>query len=152
MRRMAMIINTAKERRARVAPDELADKVLAARVLFEELGDVVDEARDEDERPVLRLLLEGLPSDDGEVVRGGWPLEVVLRAAEALELHGELTLADFVIGEDLEMRSEADAAVGPDEPLSGVVLPPLDSVAVVHRELVVEVVVTGRMLARDSCK
>ena len=55
MRRMAMVINTAKERRARVAPDELADKVLAARVLLEELGDVVNEACDEDEAALLRL-------------------------------------------------------------------------------------------------
>ncbi len=39
------------------------------------------------------------------------------------------------------MRSEAEARSSPDEPLGRVVLEPLDGIAKVHRELVVEIVV-----------
>ena len=42
----------------------------------------------------------------------------------------------------LEVRCEAELAAHPDEPFGRVVLVPLDGVAEVHRELVVEIVVT----------
>jgi len=41
----------------------------------------------------------------------------------------------------VQVACEADPAAGGDEPFRGVVLVPLEGVAVVHRELVVEVVV-----------
>jgi hypothetical protein len=42
----------------------------------------------------------------------------------------------------LEVACQANFLARPDEPLGRVVLIPLDSIAVVHRELVVEVVVS----------
>jgi hypothetical protein len=53
-----------------------------------------------------------------------------------------LTLFDLVVGELLEVRSETKDRHGGDEPLGGVVLEPLDGVSEIHRELVVEIVVT----------
>jgi len=60
---------------------------------------------------------------------------------ELLELHRVLSLGDLVVGELLEVGSEAKDRHGRDEPLGGVVLEPLDGVTEVHGELVVEVVV-----------
>ena len=70
------------------------------------------------------------------------PRDSILLGAETLQLHRKLALLDLVVGERLEVRREAELAAHPDEPLRRVVLVPLDRVAVVHRELVVEVVVT----------
>jgi len=61
---------------------------------------------------------------------------------ELLEFHCELTLFDFVLREDLKVRSKADELHGCDEPLGGVILVPLDGIAVVHWELVMEIMVT----------
>ena len=61
---------------------------------------------------------------------------------KSLKFHCELPLLDLIVGEDLEMRSKAYELHGCNEPLGGIILVPLDGVAVVHWELVVEVVVT----------
>jgi hypothetical protein len=53
-----------------------------------------------------------------------------------------LTLADFIVREGLELGSETEPGHDGDEPLGRVVLIPLDGITIVHRELVVEVVVT----------
>jgi len=42
---------------------------------------------------------------------------------------------------DLEMTGETQLLAHPDEPLGRVILIPLDCVAVIHRELVMEIVV-----------
>ena len=42
----------------------------------------------------------------------------------------------------LQVAGKTELLAYPDEPLRGVVLVPFDGIAVVHRELVVEVVVT----------
>ena len=76
------------------------------------------------------------------MVRTSRPIETHRRFVELLEFHCELTFLDFVLREDLEVRSKADELHGCDEPLGGVILIPLDSIAIVHWELVMEVMVT----------
>ena len=61
---------------------------------------------------------------------------------ELLEFHCELTFLDFVLREDLEVRSKADELHGCDEPLGGIILIPLDGITIVHGELVMEIMVT----------
>ena len=85
--------------------------------------------------------LTALPADDGEVLDLLGPADGLLGALEALELHGEDALADLVLGEDVEVGGEAEGGARGDEPLCGVELVPADRVAVVHGELVVEIVV-----------
>ena len=87
-------------------------------------------------------LLTAIPADDREVVTVRRPVQALLLLAQTLELHRELALLDFVVGEDLEVAGETEFRADPDEPLRRVVLVPLDGVTVVHGELVVEVVVT----------
>lgn len=85
--------------------------------------------------------LTALPANDGKVVAVRGPSQALLLLTEALELHRKLALLHFVVRELLEVASETKLVADPDEPLGGVVLVPLDRVAVVHGELVVEVVV-----------
>lgn len=76
------------------------------------------------------------------MVRAGRPIETHRLLVELLEFHCKLTLFDFVLREDLKVRSKAKELHACDEPLGGVILVPLDGVAVVHWELVMEIVVT----------
>ena len=62
-------------------------------------------------------------------------------SSQLLELHRKLPFADLVVGEDLEVAGESELLHGPNEPLGRVILVPLDSVTVVHGELMVEVVI-----------
>ena len=83
------------------------------------------------------------------MVRGLWPDDLFLDLAHLLELHGQLALLDLVVRERLELRREANELASLDEPLGRVVLEPLDRVAVVRGELVVEVVVA--LADGDQC-
>ena len=83
-------------------------------------------------------------------------------------MHCELAFANFVIRESLRMQTpsitvgsltaeETDLQLvcqtkllhSPDEPFGRVVLVPLDSISVVHRKLVVEIVIT--LSDSDKC-
>ena len=86
--------------------------------------------------------LTALPTDNREMVRVGGPFEIHGLLVELLKFHCELTFLDLVLRENLEVRSKANELHGCDEPLGGIILVPFDGVAVVHGELVVEVVVT----------
>jgi hypothetical protein len=46
------------------------------------------------------------------VVRGGRPFEIQRFVIELLELHGELTLLDLILREDLEVRSKTEELHG----------------------------------------
>ena len=96
--------------------------------------------------------LTALPADDRQFVHIGRERELLLCLAKTLELHSELALADLVFGEDLEVARETGLLHRRDEPLRRVVLVPLDCIAVVHGELVVEVMVTlaDRAQRRDD--
>jgi hypothetical protein len=139
---VGVIIHATKESCCRILANELGDKMCSSRMFRGKCSDIVDEAGNEDQWAFGALLLEAFPRDDRKIIRVLWPCELLLCRTKLLEFHGKLTLADFVFGEDLEVGSEAKLGHDPDEPLCGVVLVPLDGVTVVHRELVVEVVVT----------
>ena len=135
------VIDTTEEGGGSVGTDGSLDQVGSSRVVFGERRAVVDESVDSNERSLLGLSLEVLPRDDRELVARLGPLDLLGLLLEGLQLHGVLSLLDLVVGESLEVRSETKRRHGPDEPLGGVVLEPLDGVSEVHGELVVEVVV-----------
>jgi len=103
---------------------------------------VVNHTAYNDELTSFAGLSEVIPCEDGKVVRRFRPLDLFGSSLDLLHLHGELTGLDLVVGESLELRSETELVASEDEPLGGVVLVPLDGVAEVLGELVVEVVVT----------
>ena len=53
-----MVVNTTEERSRRIAADVLDEQVTSTWVLIEEVGDVVDEAGDDDQRTLDRLFLD----------------------------------------------------------------------------------------------
>jgi hypothetical protein len=93
--------------------------------------------------------LTALPADNREVVRAGRPIKTHRLLVEPLQFHCELTLFDFILREDLKVGSKAEELHGCDEPLGGVILIPLDGIAVIHWELVMEIMVT--LSEGDEC-
>ena len=53
-----MVVNTTEERSRRIAADVLDEQVTSTWVLIEEVGDVVDETGDDDQRTLDRLFLD----------------------------------------------------------------------------------------------
>jgi hypothetical protein len=123
MSSVGMVINTTKERCRRVLPDHLDQKVWSTRMLFDKRAHVVDEAGNEDKRPLLGLLLDytrgsgkkrvcklgemfeltTFPADHGKIVAVARPVQRFLGLSQLLQLHGQLSLADFVVGEHLKV-------------------------------------------------
>jgi len=145
-----MVVNTTEEGSSGVLANHLDEQVWSTRVFLDEAGNVMNETRDEDEGASLGLFLERVPADDGEIVAVAGPYQSLLSFTKLLQLHGELTLPDFILGEDLQVAGETEEVAALDKPLGGVVLVPPDGVPVVHGELVVEVVVTFTKSAEGS--
>lgn len=95
-----------------------------------------------------------LPRYNRKVVTITGPRKLILRSAKFFQFHCELTLANFIIGEDLDkiglmnairklynilsylkMRSQTQLGQHPNSPFGGIVLVPLDGISVVHGEL-----------------
>lgn len=91
---------------------------------------------------VRKKRLTALPADHRQVFNIRRPGQNVLSLAKFLELHGKLALADLILREDLQVAGKTELGAHPDEPLGRVVLVPPNSVTIIHRELVVEIVVT----------
>lgn len=112
-------------------------------MLLDEVGHVVDNTGDRNKAAaVLGLGDVVVPVDDRQLLQRDTPVELGALLVELLLQLLEAALLDLVLAELLEVVSEAELLPGPDGPLGGVVLPPLNGVAVVRGELVVEVVVS----------
>ena len=137
-----MVVDAAVEDGRRVLADARVDQRLAARVVLDEVADVVDDARDGDERaPVLGLGHIVVPADDGQLLERGTPVEGGALLVDLLLQLLQAALLDLVGLELLQVVGEAELLPDPDGPLGGVVLVPVDGIAVVGGELVVKVVV-----------
>lgn len=89
-----------------------------------------------------RKTLTTLPANNRQLLRIRSPVQDILSLPQLLQLHCQLTLANFILREYLQVTSETELLHPPNEPLGRVILVPLDSVTVVHGELMVEIVVT----------
>ena len=140
---VGVVVDPAVEDGRGVLADGRVDEGPAAGVGVDEVADVVDDARDGGEllAVVAAVGNEVVPGDDGELLERDAPVEGRPLAVELLLQLLDAALLDLVGAELLEVVGEAELLPGPDAPLGRVVLPPLDGVAVVRGELVVEVVV-----------
>lgn len=112
-------------------------------MVLDEVTDIVNDTSDGNESlAVLRLVDKVIPVDNGELLERGTPIEGSTLLVELLLELLNTALLDLVGAELLEVVGEANPLPESDSPLGGIVLPPLNGVAVVGRELVVEVVVT----------
>jgi len=139
---VGVIIYAAKECSCRIFSDVLCQEMTTARVLVKKAADIVDIPTDEDEWSILGLFLERFPGDNRKIIRILGPDEGILLSSQAFQLHGQFAFAHFVIGERLKMGSEPNPLHHSDEPFGGVILIPFDSISEVHRELVMEVMIT----------
>ena len=83
-----------------------------------------------------------IPLDDWELIEGNSPVQIGALLVKLLLELLDAALLDLVGAELLQVVGETELAPDPDAPLSGVILMPLDSIAVVGWEFVVEVVVS----------
>lgn len=138
---VGVVVDAAEEGDGGVGPDGTFEEVGSAGVISHKGGNVVDKAVDDHQFPGLGFFLEVVPGDDGEQVTVDRPLNGTGFVGEFLELHRVDALADFILGERLQVGSHAEQGSRLDEPLCRVVSQAPVRVSVVHRELVVEIVV-----------
>ena len=111
-------------------------------VVVDEVGDIVNNTSDSNQATaVLSLVHVVVPLHDGKLLKRNTPVKLGALLVKLLLLLLETTLLDLVGAELLEVVGETHLLPHPDGPLGGVILVPLNSVAVVGGELVVEVVV-----------
>lgn len=139
---VGVAVHTTVEHGSGVLADTSVDHGLATGVVLDKVGAVVHNTGNGDKATALLGFLDVLvPFHDGKLVERRAPVEVGTLLVELLLLLLETALFDLVGAELLQVVGEAKLLPGPDGPLGRVVLPPLDGVAVVGWELVVEVVV-----------
>lgn len=145
-----MVVNGAVERGRHVLADRTVDVLHTTGML--KVLDVVKNTFEEDPLLVVvqRQVLEFLPSEDRQIGDGCTVSELTSDSSELLLLHLDLALGDFVAGELLQVIGETELGKCPDEPLGGIVLVVDNSVAVVLRELMVEVVITFTQSSKGS--
>ena len=79
-----------------------------------------------------------IPVQNGQIVTRLWPDDSRALRLQFLELHGDLSFLDFVVGESLEMRGESELHVGEYEPFRRIPTEGGGGVSVVGGEFVVE--------------
>ena len=140
---VGVVVNTAVEDGSSVLANGRGDKSLATRVILDEVANIVDDASNSDEGlAILGLLNEIVPADNGKLLEGSSPVELGTLLVKLLLELLNTTLLDLVGAELLQIIGETAELPERNGPLGGIILVPLDSIAVVGWELVVEVVVT----------
>lgn len=139
---VAVVVHTAVEHGGGILADATADHGLATRMVVDEVGHVVYDARDGDQTTAVGALVDVIvPFHHRELFERRAPVEPGALLVKLLLHLLQAALLDLVGAELLEVVGKAHLLPEPDGPFGGVVLVPLDGVAVVGRELVVEVVV-----------
>ena len=148
---VAVVVHAAVEHGRGILADAGLDHGLAARVVVDEVRDIMDYTSDGDEATAVAGLVNVVvPFHDGELLERHAPVEPCAVLVELLLHLLEAALLDLIGTELLEVIGEAELLANPDEPLGRVVLVPLDGVTVVGRELVVEVVIA--LAESDECR
>jgi len=118
--------------------------------MLDEVGDVVNNTSHSDEAAARFGLVDIIiPLHDRELVKRNAPVELGALLVEFLLLLLNATFLDLVRLELLQVKGETELLPNPDGPFGGVILVPFDGIAVIRRELVVEVVIT--LTESDKC-
>jgi hypothetical protein len=136
-------VDTTVEDSGSVLSDGGVDEGLATGVVLDEVGNVVDNTGNGNETlSSLGLGDEVVPVNNGELLKRNTPVEGGTLLVKLLLELLDTALLNLVGTELLQLISKTKLLPAPDAPLGRVVLPPLNSVTVIRRELVVEVVVS----------
>ena len=135
-------IDAAIEHSRSIFTDARANHGLSTRMVLDEGGDIMDDAGDGNETAAVLTLFDILiPFHDRQLLERNTPIELGTFLIELLLKLLHATLLDLIGAELFEIVGQADLLHRPDEPLCRVVLPPLNGVAEVAWEFMVEVVV-----------
>ena len=127
-----MTVDSTIEHGSGILADTRVDHCTTTGVLAEERGDIVDDTSNADKgTAVFALVNVIIPLHDGELVKRNAPVEGGSFLVELLLELLDTTLFDFVGAELLEVGGKTELLPDPDVPLSGVILVPLNGVAVV---------------------
>lgn len=139
---VGVVVDTTVEDGRGVLADGRGNQGLATGVIADKVADIVDNTSNGHEGlSVLGVSDEVIPVNDGELLKGSTPVEGGALLVELLLELLDTALFDLVGAELLEVVGQASPLPQDNHPLGRVVLPPLNGVSVIGRELVVEVVV-----------
>lgn len=142
VRCVGMVVHPAVKHGSGILADTGVDHRFTARVVLDEIRDVMDDTGNGDETAaVLSLVDVVVPFNDGELLERDAPVELRAALVDFLLQLLNTALFDLVGAELLEVVGETKLLPDPDCPFGRVVLVPFDGVAVVRGEFVVEVVV-----------
>ena len=139
---VGVVVDTAVEHGGCVFAKTRLDHGLSTGVVVDEVGHIVHNTSDSDEATaILGLVNIVVPLHDRQLLKRHTPVKLGALLVKLLLLLLKTALLNLVGAELLEVVGEAELLPCPDRPLGRVVLVPLNGVAVVGGELVVEVVV-----------
>lgn len=142
MGRVGVHIDPTVEHSGGVFTDAGADHGLSSRVRRNESGNVMDNTSHSNEATaILRLVLEVVPFHNGEGIEWNTPVKFGTLLIKLFLHLLDTALIDFVLFELLQIIGKAELFPSPDCPLGWIILVPFNGVAVVGRELVVEIVI-----------
>jgi hypothetical protein len=137
-----MVINTAVKNGRGVLANTRTDQCFSTRVLLDEMSDIMNYTSNRHKSSaVLGLCLVSVPIDDGQLLQRNPPVKSLSLLIELLLELLETALLNLVLLELLEIIGEAKLLPDPNRPFRRIVLMPLDGIAVVRWEFVVEIVV-----------
>lgn len=141
---IGVVVDTTVEHGSSILANGRVDERLATGMIGDELANIVNDTSDSNPGLAIDLGLGDVvvPADNGEVLKRNTPVKSGALLVKLLLELLKSALLNLVLGEGFEVIGKAKLLHGPDEPLGGVILPPLNGVAKIARELVVEVVVT----------
>lgn len=140
---IAMHVDTTVEHGRGVFADAGADHGLSSWMVLDEGCHIVYNASDVNEgTTVLCLILEVFIFHDRKSIQRHAPIELGALHVEFLLLLLDTTFFDLVRTELLQVIGETELLPAPDRPLGRVVLPPVQGVAIVGWEFVVEVMIS----------
>ena len=129
---VAMHVDTTVEHGRGIFTNAGADHGLSSRMILDEGCHIVDNASDVNEgTTVLCLILEVFIFHDRKSIQWNAPIELGTLHVEFLLLLLDTTFLDLVGTELLQVVGETKLLPAPDRPLGGVILPPVQGVAVV---------------------
>lgn len=140
---IGVIIDGSVESIGGILTNESLDQGLSSGMVGDEFGNVVHKSIDNDERGALEATtLDVVLGEERKRLNGRTPVESLELVLKTLFSHLEATLFDFIVGEALKIEGKAEDREEPDGPLGRIVSVPVNSVAEIIGELVVEVVVS----------
>ncbi len=129
---VGVIVDTTVEDGSGILSNTRGDESLSTRVVLNEVTHVMNDTGNSDESTtVLGLGLIVLPVDDWELLERNTPVKSLSLLVKLLLELLETAFLNLILLELLEVICEAKLLPDPDGPLSGVILMPLNSIAVI---------------------